>query len=443
MFSRHSLNDFRRSFTFLFQWMVLATLIGTAAGSAVAFFLWLLEAATHLHWRFPSLLFLLPIAGLLSGWLYHIYGREAEGGNHLIIEQIHEPGDGVPALMAPLVLIGTLLSHVCGGSAGREGTAVQIGGSLASLLGRRLKLTPESTRTLLSSGMAAGFGAVFGTPVAGAIFAIEVPTIGRLSLPTFIPCLLAASVGDHVAQAWGTQHTPYSISSTLNSMAVLNFGPFALPLRFLLLACAGLLFGLAGRLFAELVHTVSQTLKSCVTRPWLRPVVGGMVVIALSVLTGSRDYLGLGVSASPQAPASITISSCFHGGGADWFSWLWKAVFTAVTVGSGFKGGEVTPLFFIGAALGHSLARLTGTPVDEMAALGFAAVFAGATNTPIASIVMALELFAPHSPNLLQSGFPVDVAIVCGCAWLFSGQKGIYKSQRAGYAKTPQDVLVP
>ena len=441
MLPPQSQNDVRRSVSFLFQWLVLATLVGAVVGSTVALFLWLLDAATHLHWRYPSLLFLLPLAGLLSGCLYHFYSRDAEGGNHLIIEQIHEPRGGVPGLMAPLVLIGTLLTHVCGGSAGREGTAVQIGGSLASVLGRWLKFSPDSTRILLSSGMAAGFGAVFGTPVAGAVFAVEVPTIGRLSLQAFLPSLLAAIAGDQVAQAWGTQHTPYCIVSTLNSVATLNSGPLALLLRLLLLTFAGLLFGLTSRLFAELVRKVSQGLKFFITIPWLRPVVGGMAVIALSLLTGTRDYLGLGVSASPQSPGSVTILSCFHVGGAGWFSWWWKSLFTAVTVGSGFKGGEVTPLFFIGAAIGHSLGRLTGMPVDEMAGLGFVAVFAGATNTPVASIVLAIELFAPHSPNLLQSGFAADVAIVCGCAWLFSGQNGIYKSQRVGSGKTPENVL--
>lgn len=420
--------------------MVLASIIGAVIGSAVAMFLWLLDAATHLHWRYPSLLFLLPIAGLLSAWLYRTCGGNAEGGFHLIIEQIHEPGGGVPARMAPLVLIGTLLTHVCGGSAGREGTAVQIGGSLASMVGRWRKHSSDSTRILLSTGIAAGFGAVFGTPVAGAVFALEVPTIGRLSLQPLIPCLLAAVTSDHVALAWGAKHTPYSIISTFDAVAVLNSGPLALPLRLIVLACAGLLFGLTGRLFAELVHKVSRGLRSCITRPWLRPVVGGIVVIALSALTGTRDFLGLGVSASPHSPDAVTILSCFHVGGAAWFSWWWKALFTAVTVGSGFKGGEVTPLFFIGAALGHSLARLSGLPIDEMAGLGFVAVFAGATNTPIASCIMGIELFAPHSPNLMQSGFSADLAIVCGCAWLFSGQNGIYKSQRVGAVKTPEDV---
>jgi H+/Cl- antiporter ClcA len=286
--------------------------------------------------------------------------------------------------------------------------------------------------------MAAGFGAVFGTPLAGAVFAIEVPTIGRLSLQAFFPCLLAAIAGDQVAQAWGTQHTAYSIVTTLNSVSALNCGPLSLLLRFLLLACAGSLFGLCSRLFIEMLHKVSQGLSSSIAKPWLRPVAGGAAVIVLTLLTGTRDYLGLGVSASPQSPGSVTILSCFCVGGADWFSWWWKSLFTAVTVGSGFKGGEVTPLFFIGAALGHSLGRLTGMPVDEMAGLGFVAVFAGATNTPIASIILAIELFAPHSPNLLQSGFPGDVAVVCGCAWLFSGQNGIYKSQRVGSLKTPQ-----
>jgi H+/Cl- antiporter ClcA len=181
---------------YLVKWLTIAAVLGTVVGSAVAFFLWSLERATQTRFEYPSLLFLLPLGGLAIGLMYHFFGKSVESGNNLIIDQIHEPSGNVPARMAPLVLIGTVLTHLFGGSAGREGTAVQIGGSLAADLGRRLRLSKHDSRILLMAGVAAGFGAVFGTPLAGAVFAMEVLAIGRMSYESLIPCLAASIVGD-------------------------------------------------------------------------------------------------------------------------------------------------------------------------------------------------------------------------------------------------------
>jgi len=426
---RWDIREHVRLGTFLLKWLAIGIPSGAVVGSAVALFLWSLDRATELQWQYPWLLYLLPVAGLVSGFLYHRLGQSAEAGNNLIMEQIHEPGGGVPARMAPLVLIGTLITHLFGGSAGREGTAVQMGGSIVATLGRWLNLSPSDMRILLTSGIAAGFGAVFGTPLTGAIFAIEVLTIGRMSYQALIPCLIASIVGDQVNTAWGVGHTEYHIAWA----AELTPSHPGIMFDWLLagkVAIAAVGFGLVSVLFTQLTQGIVWTFKRMVTIPWLRPAVGGVAVILLTLALGQRDYLGLGVNANPNTPNAVTIQSCFVIGGATILSWWWKLLFTAVTVGSGFKGGEVTPLFFIGAALGNVLGSALGAPVDLMAALGFVAVFAGATNTPLACTIMAIELFGHGNGPLLSSGFVIYAAIACFLSWFLSGSSSIYHAQR-------------
>jgi H+/Cl- antiporter ClcA len=426
---------------YVLKWLAIATPVGLAIGSAVALFLWLLDLATVTRWEQPWLLYWLPVAGLAIGLMYQAVGKSVESGNNLILEQINQPGAGVPTRMAPLVLVGTIVTHLCGGSAGREGTAVQMGGSIASTIARWLFFTPEDTRTLLLAGIAGGFGAVFGTPITGVIFALEVLAIGRLSYEALVPCLIASLVGDWTTTAWGIPHTHYHVEHFARLGLIENAPHFEWLLAGKV-AVAAVAFGLASVLFAELMHGLHFVFQRTIRWPVLRPVVGGLLVIGLVHLLGTRDYLGLGVAASPDDPDAVTILSCFQVGGATFWSWWWKILFTAITLGSGFKGGEVTPLFFIGAALGHALALVLGAPVDLFAALGFVAVFAGATNTPLACTVMAIELFGPHDPGLLNTGFVGYAAIACFLAYLFSGHSGIYLSQRIGTPKASCGVVV-
>ena len=405
----------------LLRWTLLALPVAVVAGSATAFFLWSLDEVTKLHWQHPWLLWLLPVGGVAVGLLYHHLGKGSDKGNNLLIDEIHEPGGGVPTRMAPLVLLGTLVTHLFGGSAGREGTAVQMGGSLADMLVRLLRVGRENRRLLLMCGIAAGFGAVFGTPLTGAIFAMEVLVIGRVQYEALIPVLIASVVGDATCSAWGVHHTVYHLDVAANA------GSHA-PIEALMLgkvALAGIAFGLGGRFFAELTHGLQRGFARLMPYAPMRPAVGALIVIALVYVLGTRDYLGLGVEASPGGQVSIV--AAFHEGGAAPLSWLWKTIFTAITLASGFKGGEVTPLFFIGSTLGNVLGVLLHEPVALFAALGFIAIFAGAANTPLACTVMGIELFGAH--------YAVYFAVACFVSYLFSGHSGIYLAQRVGVSK--------
>ena len=410
---------------YVLKWLLLTLPIGLSVGSACAFFLWSLDTVTHLRWNYPWLLFLLPVAGLAIGLLYHWLGRSVESGNNLIMEQIHEPGGGVPTRMAPLILIGTVVTHLFGGSAGREGTAIQMGGSIAGGFSKLFRLNSTDLRTMLMTGVAAGFGGVFGTPIAGTVFALEVLAVGRMSYESLIPCLMAAILSDWVCSAWGIHHTQYHLADLVNSgLFPTEAAPYWLLFGKVLVAAVA--FGLASVLFAELTHGWQRIFQWISPRPYFRPILGGGLVIALVYLTGTRDFLGLGVVG--QYPDSVSILSSFHAGGAHTWSWWWKILFTAITLGSGFKGGEVTPLFFVGAALGNALAVALGAPPALFAAIGFVAVFAGATNTPLACTIMAIELFGPT--------YVIYYAIGCFLAYLFSGHSGIYLSQRIATPKT-------
>lgn len=407
---------------YLVRWLVLLTPVAAAVGTACAFFLWALEKVTDARFDHPWLLYLLPLAGLASAAMYHRFGRSVEGGNNLIVEEIHEPGGGVPPRIVPLVFIGTVGAHLFGASVGREGTAVQMGGGIASACNRVFRLRDHELRTLLMAGVAAGFGAVFGTPIAGAVFAMEVVTIGRMEYGALIPVLYSALLADFTTAAWDVHHTAYHVAVTVPDCRL----PFDAGLM-AKVALAGAAFGLAAVLFAELAHGIGRVFRRLVASPLLRPAIGGAILVAVTLALGTREYLGLGVT-SPN-PGDVTIVSSFVGGGADNFSWWWKLALTALCVGSGFKGGEVTPLFFIGATLGNRLAALLRAPVDLFAGLGFVAVFAGAANTPLACTVMGIELFG--------AGNAPYIAVACFTAYLVSGHSGIYPSQRVGTGKVP------
>ena len=409
----------------LIRWTLITTPIAIAIGSVVTLFLWLLNLAIHFRFTHPYILYLLPVAGVAIYFTYKYWGKSADKGNNLIMDEIHNPGGGVPRRMAPLILIATVVTQLFGGSVGREGTAVQIGGSISQMFSKWFKLNADDTRVMLTAGIAAGFGAVFGTPLTGAIFAMEVLTIGRIQYNALLPCLVAAIVGDVTVLTWGVHHETYHIGLVPAGSHILsNY----LPLDVLLIAkiiVASIAFGLTSYLFAQSVHGVKNIFNRIIPQKWLIPALGGLIVIALTLVIGKPDYLGLGVS--PPYSGAITISSSFKLGGADTWSWLWKTIYTTITLGTGFKGGEVTPLFYIGATLGNTLSVLLNAPVGLFAALGFIAVFAGATNTPLACTIMGVELFGGE--------YALFFAIACFTAYFFSGNSGIYSSQRIAVPK--------
>lgn len=395
------------------KWLAILLPMAALVGSASAFFLWSLDALTRVRFAQPWLLYFLPLAGAAVGWIYHRYGRSAAAGHNLIIDEIHQPAAGVPRRMAPLILLGTLVTHLFGGSAGREGTAVQMGGSIAASVGRLLRLDAGSLRMLLMAGVAAGFGSVFGTPIAGAVFALEVLVIGRIQYDALIPCFIASLVAHWTCGVWGIAHTHYHV-------AVLPPGTHPDLWLFGKVALAAMALGLAGAGFAWCCHRMTGLFKRFIPHPALQPAVGGLILIGLYGLAGTPDYLGLGILGN--RPDAITLPAMFTSTEIPATAWIWKLVFTVVTLSAGFKGGEVTPLFFIGAALGNALAIAMGAPVDLFAAIGLVAIFAAATNTPLASTLLGMELFGAENGLYL--------ATACIIAYRFSGHRGIYTAQR-------------
>lgn len=392
---------------FVVKWLLLSLIVGVLAGSASAFFLVSLNWVTDWRELHPWIIWLLPVGGFIVGAAYHYWGQDVVKGNNQLIEEFHSPKQIIPLKMAPLVLFGTLVTHFFGGSAGREGTAVQMGGAIADQFSRLFKLSPHDRRIIILIGISAGFASIFGTPLAGAVFALEVMIVGRMRYEALLPSLLTALIADYTCHAWNVAHTQYAI-------------PYVPPLHadtLLWTLLAGILFGLTAMAFSKTVHFWGTFFRQNITYPPLRPVVGG-AVIALAVWgMGTTKYIGLGV---PTIVASFQKS-------LPAYDFLLKLLFTTFTLGAGFKGGEVTPLFFIGAALGNALALFIPLPMALLAGIGFVAVFSGATNTPIACTLMGIELFGADCG--------VFVGLACVVAYLFSGHSGIYSSQVAEGAK--------
>jgi H+/Cl- antiporter ClcA len=391
---------------YLGRWSILAALVAGLSGTASAAFLFALDWAGATRDAHPAIIWLLPLAGFAVGWIYLRVGQSVEAGNNLLLDEIHDPRQTVPLRMAPLVAVATVVSHLFGASVGREGTAVQMGGSLADQISHHLRLHPEDRRTLLMAGIAGGFASVFGTPLAGAIFALEVLAIGKLPVRALLPCLLAAGLADRIGQAWGVRHTHYPLH---------ELAPTTVHAVFSVLV-AGALFGLIGMVFARSTHALGRMVKQRVSYAPLRPLLGGIVVAVAVWALDAYRYIGLGIPAIVDAFVQP----------AGW-DFLAKLAFTVVSLGTGFKGGEVTPLFFIGATFGNALAPLLDLPFPMLAGLGFVAVFAGAANTPIAGTLMAMEMFGPAIGPF--------AALACLASYLFSGHAGIYGAQRVGDGK--------
>lgn len=405
-------SKFKNLFLRYLKWAFLSGVSGLLAGIAAAIFLISLEWATNTRDRNAIIIWALPIAGFLVGWIYHRWGKDAGRGHNLILDEIHDPKNIVPIRMAPLVLGGTLITHLFGGSAGREGTAVQMGASLSDQISRFFNIEIDERKILLAAGAGAGFGAAIGTPWAGVIFGLEVINVGRLRLFAWFECLVASFVGYYTVVLLRAPHShfPEYVSDGFSFKALFW------------VALAGICFGLAAKLFSMLTHFIEKMNARFISYPPLKPFFCGLVIVVLFYLEASYRYVGLGIPFIKEAlstPDSLRDP-------------LLKMFFTALTVGSGFKGGEFVPLVFIGTTLGSALSILIPTSFQLLASVGFAAVFAGASNTPVACSIMAIEIFgAPIAPYAI---------VACFVSYYCSGHHGIYKSQRV-YIKKHKELL--
>lgn len=392
---------------FTIKWIFICGLVGIFSGSASAFFLVALEWVTKLREHNNWIVWLLPMGGLLIGLGYHYFGATVVKGNNLLLEEYENPQKTIPLKMAPLVLIGTLVTHLFGGSAGREGTAVQMGGAIADQFTGLFKLDASDRKTIIILGISAGFASVFGTPLAGALFALEVLYFSKISHKSIALSFLAAYIAYFTVEFWEVKHTVYSVSS-VPGMTFKTLS-WVIP--------AGVLFGLAAMLFSRSAHFWGALFSKTIKYPPLRPFIGGTLLVLAIYAIGTTKYIGLGV---PLIVDAFSTPNAPH-------DFLFKILFTGFTLGAGFKGGEVTPLFFVGATLGSALSLFVPLPIGLLAGMGFVAVFSGATHTPIACTVMGMELFG------MQSGMFIGIA--CLTAYFSSGSVGIYHAQIVKGAK--------
>lgn len=390
-------------FVYILKWLSLSIIVGILAGTASAFFLVSLDLVTNLRESNLWIIAFLPLAGLIIGLAYHYWGTNVVKGNNQLLEEFHNPKQLIPLKMAPMVLFGTLITHLCGGSAGREGTAVQMGAAISDQFSQLFKLQTQDRQILIIIGISAGFASVFGTPIAGAVFALEVLILKKYRYDAILPSLLAALIADFTCTAWKVSHTQYSIP-TVPAISLGNM---------LWAALAGIIFGLAAMLFSKTTHFCTDLFKKINYAPY-RPFIGGILIATMIWITGAYKYIGLGIPVIESAFKTDLNS----------YDFILKLLITSFTIGAGFKGGEVTPLFFIGAALGNALVWFVPLPLALLAGMGLAAIFAGASNTPIASTILGIELFGFESMYF--------IGIACVFSYLFSGGTGIYTSQIKG-----------
>lgn len=386
---------------YLLKWLSISCIVGVLSGSASALFLTVLDGVTNYRESNAWIIILLPAAGLVIGLLYYYYGKDVVRGNNLVFDEFYHQKKTIPFKMAPLVFMGTIITHLFGGSAGREGTAVQMGGAIADQFTNLFKLSANERKIILLAGISAGFASVFGTPLAGTLFALEVIVIGNVLYQAFLPTILSAYIAHYTCLAWSVTHTEYKISS-ISDITVVNI---------LWCLLAGTLFGLTAILFSRSSRLFSKLSERLLPYPPLRPFIGGIIIAIAVWLIGTTKYIGLGIP---------TILESFNNPIPP-YDFALKILFTAFTLGVGFKGGEVTPLFFIGATLGNALVWFIPLPISLLAGMGFVAVFAGATKTPIACIILGVELFGIDGAAYL--------ALACAMSYFVSGKTGIYESK--------------
>lgn len=388
----------------LVKWVAIAFVVGVIGGGVGAAFHIGVERATELRHAHPEVLWLLPVAGVVIVALYRGLRLEGEGTNK-VIDSVHF-GKHIPVMLTPLIFVATCLTHLVGGSAGREGAALQIGGGIGYHTGRMMHLGEKELPLTTQCGMAALFAALFGTPLTAAIFALEVISVGVIYYAGLIPCITAAAVGFGVSKIMGVAPTQYAVAVPAAD------APMLVRVGILALACA-----IVSIIFCRGLHYIEHWGHRFVTGPYRRAIFGGLLLLAMSHGFG-LDYNGAGMDVIERALLQ---------GEADPWAWVIKILFTAITIGFGFKGGEVVPSFFVGATFGCIVAPFLALPPTFGAAIGLIAVFCGAVNCPIASMVLGVELFG--------EGGLLFFALACAVSYLMSGYSGLYTSQTILYSK--------
>lgn len=389
-------------------WMLRAFIVGLVVGGFSSLFTLGLAEVTRIRNTYPFLLFLLPLGGLLIVWLYRLCGVKKDTGTNLLITAVHNSEQHVPVYLAPLIFGATLITHLFGGSAGREGAALQMGGSLGNTLGRILHLHEGDRKILMMSGMSAAFSAVFGTPMAAAIFPMEMISVGIMQYAALLPCVFASLVANQFALRMGILPEAYRVSG-IPAVTVESF------LKFVLL---GILCAVVSILFCNFLRAANFCYDKWTHNPYIRVITGGIFVILLTILVGNFEYNGAGTELIAQA---------IEHGETPAAAFLLKMLFTSLTLAAGFKGGEIVPAFCTGATFGCLYGSLMGISPSLCAALGMTAVFCGVTNCPITSMLIGFELF----------GFDgaVFILLVISVSYLFSGYKGLYREQIIVYSK--------
>ena len=399
---------FARAFV---KWLAVAAVTGLIGGLVGSAFYLSVAKATELRGEIPWLLYLLPLAGVAIAWLYRATRMEHEGTSE-IIGSIRS-GEGVPLVLVPVIFVSTAVTHLCGGSAGREGAALQIGGGLGFAAGRLFRLDGKEQRMATLCGMSALFSALFGTPLTAAVFALEVVSVGQLYYSGLVPCLAAALAAYGVTGLFGIAPTRFDIPF----VALTADGLWRV-------AVLAMLCALVSILFCVTMHKSAHLAAKLLPNPCLRAAAGGALIIALTLLLGTRDYNGAGVE---------VIAAALERGEARPEAFLLKLLFTAVTLACGFRGGEVVPAFFIGSTFGCAAGALLGLDPGFAAGIGLAAVFCGAVNCPVASMFLSVELFG--------SGEILYFALACCVSYMLSGYTGLYSSQKIMYSKLRPEFI--
>ena len=396
----------------LLKWIALALVVGLVCGAVGVAFHFAVDFATEFRGGHPWVLYILPAAGLAIVGLYKLLKLPTNAGTNQVIEAIRTD-DPVPISMAFLIFVSTVLTHLFGGSAGREGAALQIGGSIGNKIGRVVKLSEKDKHLITLCGMSAVFSALFGTPLTAAVFVLEVVSVGEIYYAGFVPCIVSALVAFALAQLCGVPPTGFTVAA-LPELAVLPIVKVAL---------LGVLCAVLSMVFCIVMHKSGKLASKLVKNEYLRIVLGGAVIIVLTLLVGGQYYNGAGMNFVAEAVAGNTRPLAF----------VMKIIFTAITLGCGFKGGEIVPTFYVGATFGCLVGPLLGLDAGFAAAVGIVALFCGVVNCPIASIILSIELFGSEGMLFF--------AIACGVSYILSGYYGLYSSQKIIYSKLGAEYI--